>query len=187
MQQHLPFPQQLTRQDAERLRSYREHLDFYHGLQWPGRSRRRERRLIFNYAKVVIEKTTSYLMSDLGLTAEPWEITPEAQQRARQAEVALAQVYEDNNLAQLDFDTELDTAILGDGCYKVTWDPATSQVRVTAPDIQGVYAWWTGDDLSRVWRVASRYRLSNEEAEALYGKQALSNVRQPVGWPAGRS
>jgi hypothetical protein len=42
-------------------------------------------------------------------------------------------------------------------------------VRVTAPDVQGIYAWWSGDDVSRVWRVASRYSLAAEEAELLYG------------------
>jgi hypothetical protein len=45
-------------------------------------------------------------------------------------------------------------------------------VRVTAPDVQGVYAWWAGDDTSRVWRVASRYSLSQEEAAQLYGAAA---------------
>ena len=39
-------------------------------------------------------------------------------------------------------------------------------------NVQGLYAWWVGDDLSRVWRVASRYRLSREEAEVLYGPVA---------------
>ena len=69
---------------------------------------------------------------------------------------------------QLDFDTELDTAVLGDGCYKVTWDPAAQQVHISSPDVQGLYAWWVGDDASQVWRVASRYQLTLEEAEALY-------------------
>ncbi|MBI2885730.1 MAG: phage portal protein [Chloroflexi bacterium] len=166
-----PFPILLSRMDPERLRRYREYLDFYHGRQWPAPSRRKERRLVLNYAKVVVEKTTSYLMSEVSHAAEPWEDSPEARGRARAAETLLAQVGEENNLAQLDFDTELDAAVLGDGCYKVTWDAVAGSVRVTAPDVQGLYAWWAGDDLSRVWRVASRYRLSAEEMEALYGPQ----------------
>ncbi|HLC29672.1 MAG TPA: phage portal protein, partial [Dehalococcoidia bacterium] len=188
MDEKTPFPQQLARRDSDRLRRYREHMDFYNGRQWPGPARRWERRLTFNYAKVVVEKTTSYLMSEMDWTAEPWEATPEGQERARQVEITLAQVYEQNNLAQLDFDTELDTAILGDGCYKVTWDAAEGRVRVTAPDIQGIYAWWTGDDLSRVWRVASRYTLSDEEAETLYGRLPTDVARQQggPGYQAGR-
>jgi len=42
------------------------------------------------------------------------------------------------------------------------------KVRVTAPDVQGIYAWWLGDDVSRVWRVASKYSLSSEEVDLLY-------------------
>jgi len=77
-------------------------------------------------------------------------------------------VYEDNNLEQLDLDTEIDCAILGDACFKVIWDAETKRVRVTAPDIQGIYAWWAGDDTARVWRVASKYNLTPDEAEILY-------------------
>ena len=40
------------------------------------------------------------------------------------------------------------------------------------PDVQGIFAWWHGDDVGRVWRVASRYRIDAEAAEAL---------RVPVG------
>jgi hypothetical protein len=88
--------------------------------------------------------------------------------KARSAEVALRQVYEDNNLEQLDLETEIDCAILGDAGYKVIWDGEAKKVRVTAPDVQGIYAWWLGDDTSRIWRVASKYGLSAEESEFLY-------------------
>ena len=177
MEQTAPFPQQLARMDQERFRRYREHLEFYRGAQWQGRAWRRERRLTFNYAKVLVEKATSYLMSEVTYTAEAWETSPEAAEAATKAERALAQVYDANGLAQLDFDTEVDTAILGDGCFKVTWDPAQGRVRVTAPDVQGLYVWWWGDDPGRLWRVASRYALSAEEATALYGAQALAAGR----------
>ena len=55
---------------------------------------------------------------------------------------------------------------------------------VSAPDVQGVYAWWLGDDVSRVWRVASRYQLSDEEAVMLYGSAVRRNGSQAPG--AGR-
>jgi len=170
----VPLPQQLARLDSERLRRYQQHLAFYRGQQWPSPARRRERRLTFNYAKTVVEKTVSYLMAEVAITAAPWQPSAEGAALARQAEVTLAQVAEDNNLAQLDFDTELDAAVLGDGCYKVTWDGEAGRIRVTAPDVQGIYAWWAGDDVGRVWRVASRYLLPAEEAEALYGAAAVS-------------
>ncbi|MDP2660150.1 MAG: phage portal protein [Dehalococcoidia bacterium] len=74
----------------------------------------------------------------------------------------------------------MDTAILGDGCFKVIWDPIEGRVRVTAPDIQGVFAWWVGDDRDRVWRVASRYRLEAEEAETLYGQHSRGPASEVI-------
>jgi len=159
---------QLNRHDIERLRGYRELLDFYHGRQWEGRERRGEKRLTFNYAKVFIDKVTSYLMSGINFVVEAVEDSEEAKARAQRAEAALHQVYEDNNLEQLDLETEIDCAILGDACYKVSWDAETKRVRITAPDVQGIYAWWLGDDTSRIWRVASKYSLTAEETELLY-------------------
>ena len=95
--------------------------------------------------------------------------TEKAKASARKAEAAIYKVYADNHLEQLDLETEIDCAVMGDACYKVIWDAAEKRVRVTAPDVQGIYAWCAGDDISRVWRVASRYRLSAEEVELIYG------------------
>jgi hypothetical protein len=163
------IPAQLIRLDVERIKGYKELLDFYQGRQWEGRERRGERRLIFNYAKVFVEKITSYLMTGINFAVDPVEDSEEAGARARKAESALYRVYEDNQLEQLDLETEIDCAVLGDACYKVFWDNLEKRVRVTAPDVQGVYAWCSGDDASQVWRVASRYRLSAEEVELIYG------------------
>ncbi len=161
--------QNIARMDGDRLRAYRENLAFYNGAQWVGAPHRRERRLTFNYARAFVDKITSYLMTGMSIVIDPWDSSPEARERADRAEDALRQVYDANHLEQLDFDTELDAAILGDGCYKVTWDTEEQRVRVTSPDVQGLYAWWVADDVGRVWRVASRYTLSSEEAQMLYG------------------
>ncbi len=162
------IPMQLTHRDLDRIRRYKELLDFYQGKQWEGRDRRGGKRLTFNYAKVFVDKITSYLMSGVNFAVDAIEDSDEARSKAQRAEAALYQVYEDNNLEQLDLETEIDCAVLGDAGYKVTWDQETRQVRVTAPDIQGLYAWWLGDDTSRMWRVASKYCLSAEETELLY-------------------
>lgn len=114
-------------------------------------------------------------MSGMSFAVDPTDASAEAQERARRAEAALAAVADDNQLDQLDFDTEIDAAVLGDGAFKVTWDAAARRVRVSAPDVQGLFAWWAGDDIGRVWRVASRYVLDPEEAELLHG------VRLPRG------
>jgi hypothetical protein len=158
------LPQLLDRMDTERLRRYQEHLAFYSGRQWAGRARPGERRLTFNYAKAIVDKLASYVMSGVSVAVEPWDASPEAAERARRAQEALRQVYQENALEALDLDTELDASILGDGAFKVTWDADAARVRVTAPDVQGLFVWWQPDDPSRLWRVASRYRLSSEES-----------------------
>ena len=160
---------QLARTDIERIKGYQELLDFYNGRQWEGRERRGERRLIFNYARVFVEKITSYLMAGISFDIEPVNDTEEAKASARKAESAIYKVYGENQLEQLDLETEIDSAVLGDACYKVIWDASEKRVKVTAPDIQGLYAWCSGDDISRVWRIASRYRLAAEEVELIYG------------------
>jgi hypothetical protein len=134
--------EQLAKLDGARLRSYRENLAFYQGQQWPASPRRRERRLVFNYAKAVIDKVASYLMSGVSFVVDAEDASEQAQERARRSEAALRDVFEANNLAQLDFDSEIDASILGDGAYKVTWDADERRVRVSAPDVQGIYAWW---------------------------------------------
>jgi hypothetical protein len=176
---------QLNRQDVERLRRYRERLDFYQGQQWQGRERRGEKRLTFNYAKVFIDKVSSYLMSQVNFAVDAIDDLAEA--KARQAEAALNEVYQENNLEQLDLETEVDCAVLGDAAYKVSWDSEAKRVRVTAPDIQGIYAWWLGDDSSRVWRVASSYSLSAEGSQLLYGVKPKSKTATVVElWTDGQ-
>jgi len=163
------IPAQLSRMELDRTKGYKELLDFYHGQQWEGRERRRERRLTFNYARVFVEKVASYLMSGINFAVEPVTDSDESAAQAQKAEAALYRIYEENNLEQLDLETEIDCAVLGDACYKVIWDADEKRVKVTAPDVQGIYAWWSGDDVSHIWRVASKYSLSAEEVELLYG------------------
>ena len=162
------IPQQLAQKDRDRIKGYSELLDFYHGVHWEGRALRGEKRLTFNYAKVLVDKVTSYLMSGTAFAVDALEDSDEARERAQRAEQALYLVHLENNLEQLDFDTEIDCAILGDACFKLIWDQQAKKVRVTAPDVQGIYAWWFGDDVSRVWRVASKYSLTAEETEMLH-------------------
>lgn len=162
----LSLPQQLQQRDPERLRAYRENLDFYGGLQWKEPQRRRERRLTFNYAKTVIEKTAAYVMGGMNSVVDPGMV--ESQDLARRTEQVLRELSDANNLEQLDFDNEVDCSILGDAAYKVVWDAAEKRVSVSAPDVQGLFVWWVADDISRIWRVASRYVLTVEEAQMLY-------------------
>jgi len=169
--------------DAERLRRYAGHLAFYGGDQWPPMVRRQSRRLVFNYARAIVDKTASYVLGGLNFGVDPVDDTPGAADRARETERVLARVYEENQLDQLDFDNEIDASILGDGAFKVTWDAGERRVRISAPDVQGLFAWWCGDDVSRVWRVASRYTLDPEAAQAIHGiaPQRASRLRASTG------
>ena len=161
-------PMQLNNRELDRFKRYKELLDFYHGRHWLGHASRGDKQLTFNYAKTIIDKVSSYVMLNVHHTVTALKDSDEAEQGAREARTALQQVCQQNNLEQLDLDTEIDCAILGDACYKVIWDNEAKNVRVTAPDIQGIYVWWLGDDTSRVWRVASKYNLTAEEAEILH-------------------
>ncbi len=186
MSDTITIPQQIRQMDADRLRRYAENLAFYGGDQWPANMlRQKNRRLVFNYAKAIVDKTTSYLVSGLNFAVDPADDTPEAATRARAAERALAHVYDANQLDQLDFDTEIDTAVLGDGAYKVTWDAVERRVRITAPDVQGLFAWWAGDDSSRVWRVASRYTIDADSARETYGVTRPKSRATAPGRPPG--
>jgi hypothetical protein len=146
--------------DEDRRRAYRDNLNFYAGDQWEGRPRRGERRLTFNYAKAFVDKITSYLLIGLSVQCEARDgDTAAGRARIRAAEAALRAVEAGNSLAQLDYETELDCAVLGDGAYRVTWDAAAGEVRVTSPDVQGIFAWRVPDDPSRLLAVASQYSL----------------------------
>ena len=154
----LPLPLALERMDEDRLRRYRQNLAFYRGDQWAARARRGERRLTFNYARALVDKVTSYLLNGQAVQVVAEDgASAEARDRARRAELALRAVEAANGLPQLDFETELDCAILGDGAYRVTWDAAAARVRVTAPDVQSVYAWRDPADTSQLRSVAWRY------------------------------
>ena len=152
------LPSTLPRRDLERMAAYRRNLDFYRGDQWETRSRGRQ--LVFNYARVAVDKVTSYLVSGLGSACYPDDPAtahdPAVKERIDRAEALLQRVRDENGLDALDYETEVDCAVLGDGCYKVTWDADAGRIRVTAPSVAGLYAWWHGDDPSHVWRVASR-------------------------------
>lgn len=161
----LTVPRQIEGRDLERLRRYREYLDYYDGRRGAPPANRRERVLSFNYARAIVEKGASYLVSDHRPVVHAADDSVGALELARGAERALRHVWDDNDLAHLDLETEIDTAVLGDGAFKVVWDDVERRVVVSAPDVQGIHAWWVGDDVRRIWRVAARYELSSDEFE----------------------
>lgn len=158
--------------DSARLKRYREMLAFYNGNQWTSRPGRNEKRLTFNYARVIVDKITSYLMN--GQTVRVTARDKDSEELALEAEQALKYTSLCNNLDLLDYETEVDAAILGDGCYKVTWDAVLQRVKVSSPDIQGIYVRFRGDDTTEIRQVACQYALDEQEMQRLYPGITLS-------------
>lgn len=142
------------------MRRYREFLDYYEGRRGApvatARVSARERVVTFNYARALVEKGASYLVTD----HRPVVLDA----ATADAERALREAWDANDLARLDLETEVDTAVLGDGAFKVAWDEREQRVVVAAPDVQGLHVWRHADDARRVWRVATRYVLPADEA-----------------------
>jgi hypothetical protein len=182
------LPRVLRNMDKDRLRGYASALAFYKGDQWPGSRRRSERRLVLNYARVLVEKVTSYVMGGMRLEVSPvagegGKVSDEARAGALAAEGALQVVAAENGLERLDYETEVETAVLGDGAFKVVWDPEDGRVVVTAPDVQGLFVWWHPHDRRRAVRVAERYLIEPEEA-AKYEVKVSKPVEAVEDWTA---
>ena len=58
-QQRDPFER-----DKARLSRYRAHRDFFAGVQWIGKPRRAETRVVVNYARALVRKVVSYALPD---------------------------------------------------------------------------------------------------------------------------
>lgn len=152
----------LGRLDAQRKQTYQRHLRFFEGQQWDTRLRRgpHDRQLVFNYVRAVVEKSASFVLTGMK------SVVVEAEEEAdHPALVALREQYELNGVDLLDFDSEVDCSVLGDGAFRVTWDVDAGRTVVTAPDVQQLYAWPVPGDFNRVWRVAHAYTYSDEQVE----------------------
>jgi len=165
-----PFPQQLANLDTARLRAYKSNLDFYGGTQWPSRrANDKRRRLTLNYARTVVEKTAAYVMAGRTIRVLPTDKTDPAGTAALAAEAILQAASDANSLDRIDFDTEIDTAVLGDGAFKVAWLEGENRPIVTAPDVQGIFVWPIPHNLTDYYQVAHRYTLTAEQALAAFG------------------
>ncbi len=152
----LPFPRRLKQLDLQRKRDYAATHAWYEGKQWTGARRPNERRLTLNYARRIIDRSAALILRNRTIHIHPPIEAPE--DAAARATAAWQAIEEDQQLHTLDLETEIDCAVLGDACYKVTWDPRGGRVRITSPDTQGLYAWWDPDDLNTITQVATQYQ-----------------------------
>lgn len=150
----------LRTRDAQRLNGYKKALDFYNGNQAIGtaRARQQQQRITVNYVRALVRKVTAFLMTGFELEIDP--VDTALQDAARAAEAALNDVARINDLDNLDYATEIDTAVLGDGAFKVTWDAVTGTVLITSPDVQRLWAWHEPNDPNTTNRVAQQYNLT---------------------------
>ena len=163
-------PSQLGKGDQARLRDYTRNLEFYNGKQWPGRrANDKTRRLTMNYARTLIEKTAAYVMAGRTVRVLPPTEGPDADAAALAAQALLAEIADANALDRTDFDTEVDTSVLGDGAFRLSWLKDEARVLITAPDVQGIFVWPKPHLLTDYYQVAHRYTLPADQALAAFG------------------
>src|SRR4051812_26676171 len=59
-----PLQRDPFERDRARMNRYRELRDFFDGVQWLGKSRPGETRLVANYARALVRKVVSYTLPD---------------------------------------------------------------------------------------------------------------------------
>src|SRR5215204_6535796 len=179
--------------DKVRLNRYRELRDFYDGVQWLGKARRGERRLVINYSRALVRKVVSYTLPDpVGFevppTVLPADATPaddappgepaeaadltRARQHAGEAqansvETLLGELLAELDADRLDFALAIDSAVLGDGVMKVTWDPVALRPRLAVVDPSTLLAWWSPDTPTEAYKYAQHYSLAGQAISGL--------------------
>jgi hypothetical protein len=181
------LPELLKGMDKDRRAAYDTNLEFFKGNQWSGARDRRQRRLVLNYARVLVEKVTSYVMGGMRMEVSPapatGKVSDDARAAALAAEEALSAAGAAMGLGRLDYETEVDAAVLGDGAFKVFWDDSEQRLRVTAPDLRGLFVWWDRREPRSAVRVAERYLMQPDEA-ATHDVQTSKPVEAVEDWSA---
>ena len=119
----------------------------------------------------MVDKITAYVMSGLR-----YNVAGPDETAARAAELALLEAHAANALDRLDYDTETDTAVLGDGAFRVAWAPDQTRPIVTAPDVQGLFVWPNPHNLTDYHQVAHRYTLPADQVAAAYGRTVTKDT-----------
>ena len=172
-----------------RLRRYRQYQDFYEGRHFE-RARNGRSHLVLNYARAVADKGIAYLMGrGVGFSVVPArEASARDRKRSVEAEQLLYDVGWQNDVEGVDLQVAQNAAVLGDGVYKVLWEPSSGRIRILSVDPRTFFATWAGDDPSTLRRVEVAYSLGAEdlaqggygltsgEADALCGSDGLAEV-----------
>jgi hypothetical protein len=172
-----------------RLRRYRQYQDFYEGRHFE-RARNGRSNLVLNYARAVVDKGVAYLLGrGIGFSVVPrHESSAEDRRRAAEIEQALYDVAWDNDVEGVDLQVAQNASVLGDGVYKVLWEPASGRIRILSVDPRTFFGVWAGDDPATLRRVEAVYCLGAEDlalggyglsatdAEAICGNDGTAEV-----------
>src|SRR6185437_8317982 len=78
--------------------------------------------VVANYARVFVRKGASYLFPEpVAIAVDAPDDSPAAATAVAQIEAALLHVARENDLAAADLAMAIDSGVLGDGAFKVTW------------------------------------------------------------------
>lgn len=172
-----------------RLRRYRQYQEFYEGRHFE-RARNGRSNLVLNYARAVVDKGVAYLLGrGVGFSVVPRrEASVRDRRRAAEAEQVLYDVAWDNDVEGVDLQVAQNAAVLGDGVYKVLWEPGSGRIRLLSVDPRTFFGVWAGDDPATLRRVEvmyclgaddlalGGYGLSAGEAEAACGGDGTAEV-----------
>ena len=188
--------------DRARMARYKELRGFYEGVQWLGKPRRGQKRLVINYSRALVRKVVSYTLPDpVGFSVPPPVLTESSsredprtdvstsrpldlstplqaadlvrarqqagEQQANDVETLLAELLAELDADRLDFALASDSAVLGDGVMKVTWDPVAMRPRLAVVDPSTLLAWWSPDTPTEAYRFAQHYTLPGQAIAAL--------------------
>ncbi|MGB3328302.1 MAG: phage portal protein [Thermomicrobiales bacterium] len=174
-------PGVLTPADEARFGHYAAAMAFYRGSQWGTPARRgtwqgQPLQLVFNYARAVVRKTTSYVFpAPVSFSVLPGA-GDDAEDRANRAEQVLAAVIRDLDLARLDLALGLDALVVGDAAVKVTWDAVRGRPRVVAVNPATLVVQTVADDPRAMRSVTHAYALAGADLASLVPGDALAGL-----------
>lgn len=187
-----------TADDDVRLQRYRRFVDFDNGKHDVGRLGFGQAPVVANYARVFVRKGASYLFPEPVVVAvDAPDDSPAAATAAAQIEAALLHVARENDLAAADLATAIDSGVLGDGAFKVTWQsvgdgrwavsreknpllPAARCVRMVPVNVQTLFVESEPDDVRRM-RVVRQVRVvPRTAAEVTYNVALIAGTTENV-------
>lgn len=163
--------------DHDRFARYADLRAFFDGDQWTGRAQRHETRLVFNYARSLIRKTSSYVFpAPVRYSVIPENDTAAARDHANRVERLLSATTTSLNIDRLDLALTIDAAVIGDAAMKVSWDDRRRHPRVVAVDPAALVVHHEPGDPWTVSTVVHAYGQRGRDIAKLAGRDQYSQL-----------